>query len=608
MIGLHPIGNPRAAMTLNSRFSSAWFAGCLAALAATGCTDDLNLLEQTVNPIDQTGGTAVSADGLLTVELPPNAVDGPTAVVITTRRDIEGDDLASLVYQLEPEGIDFGASVTLRIETTEVANEEVVVEQVDEDGQTIAVLQTNGDGSAAEASLDHFSFYSLRRLRRACRQLSCGDTCTLCPPHRPNCSQPPGPRACSSRGFCIRENRVSCPPQNAGLVFSPASIDFGSLSLTCTSTNAVATASVTASNATANLLVINNAVVTGSTDFTAFGLSTSSIAAGGSVGFFVTYQPSSPGTDSANYEVTTSAGTFRLPLSGEAVNQTTTGTLSETFFQRSRRRVDVLIGLDTSASMSDSRVALQQEIARLAQTLGPNLDFNLGIVAGTQTSSITQIGELLGIPAVVSSTDAASWLGANINQPLFGSNEQLYDAVVLALTPPLINGPNAGFYRADAFLSVLFITDKNPRNTTLANGGLEGFLDRLKGMPVNRQIQVNAVSGGTNACSGPAGIADASPNLDALVTAFDGKRADICSFDWSSPLTNLGPTWYGLQDRFVLQQRPTPGTISVSVNGQNLPPGTGWSVDASTRTLTFSGSAVPPPGASIEVFYQYGCP
>ena len=211
-------------MRIDSRLMPPWLIA-LSVVAFTSCTDDLDLTEQTVTPIDNTGGMARSADGLLAVEFVAEALDQPTDITITTRRDIAVEDVDGPVYQLEPSGLTFQKPIRLMFSTVSTADEEVLVEQVDASGETLEVLSTAAEGTGVVAETSHFSFYVLRRLRRACRGLTCGDPCSLCPPSRPNCRAPPGPRACNLVGFCVPQNFAWCSGRiDGGITNGDASV------------------------------------------------------------------------------------------------------------------------------------------------------------------------------------------------------------------------------------------------------------------------------------------------------------------------------------------------------------------------------------------------
>ena len=88
---------------------------CGAAMAIAACSNDHGLQEETLTPIDQGGGVATSADGLVSIEVEADGVSTPMEIRITTRRDIIGEDLVSLVYEFGPDGLTFDKPVRLRM-------------------------------------------------------------------------------------------------------------------------------------------------------------------------------------------------------------------------------------------------------------------------------------------------------------------------------------------------------------------------------------------------------------------------------------------------------------------------------------------------------------
>ena len=64
-----------------------------------------------------------------------------------------------------------------------------------------------------------------------------------------------------------------------------------------------------------------------------------------------------------------------------------------------------------------------------------------------------------------------------------------------------------------------------------------------------------------------------------------------------------------LQRHFLLSRTPDVNTLFVLVNGKQVPqnPKNGWSFEAASNTLSFSGASVPPSRAIISVQYKAVC-
>lgn len=77
------------------------FTSVAIAAGTGGCARDKLLLEATVARIDATGGTLKSADGRLTITVPPGAVDKATTVSVQIERSTESSRLESPIYAVD---------------------------------------------------------------------------------------------------------------------------------------------------------------------------------------------------------------------------------------------------------------------------------------------------------------------------------------------------------------------------------------------------------------------------------------------------------------------------------------------------------------------------
>ena len=188
--------------------------GPVLCLSLGGCRDKHDMLEQTVHSVGPTGGVARSADGSAIVRFGAGALSRTREVRITTHRDEDVEDAASLVYELSPANLTFAANVVLEIKTDGISSGDVVIEQIDERAKSLEVLETSvsDDGERAVASLKGASRYVARELRGACRDLLCGEVCRLCPPGADGCMEPAVDRVCSARGLCVPAGGVRCDP------------------------------------------------------------------------------------------------------------------------------------------------------------------------------------------------------------------------------------------------------------------------------------------------------------------------------------------------------------------------------------------------------------
>ena len=144
-------------------------------------------------------------------------------------------------------------------------------------------------------------------------------------------------------------------------------------------------------------------------------------------------------------------------------------------------KVDILFVIDNSGSMSSHQRNLARNVMSFTNQITQNLllDYHIGVV----TSDIEQsAGELIGNPPWVERTtsDRALRLAENMQPGWDGAwQEKFFLPLLIALKPPLVDGVNKGFYRPEAFLAVVFITDAGIKESLSARATFEELL-RLK--------------------------------------------------------------------------------------------------------------------------------
>ncbi|MEQ8274875.1 MAG: hypothetical protein RMA76_12830 [Deltaproteobacteria bacterium] len=181
----------------------------LVPLLLASCTKDFTMQEVTSTRVSASaGGIAKSHDGLVEVEFAPGALAADTDIRIEAKRDLMSSEIESrAVYDLGPDGLTFEGQVTVRFRV-DAGGEELVVVNLDT-GEPAEIATSSHDvaSGVVTAQLEHFSLYALILRYRACRNKTCGDSCSLCPPWRPTCTEPPGgPRVCGPQGLCVAQS------------------------------------------------------------------------------------------------------------------------------------------------------------------------------------------------------------------------------------------------------------------------------------------------------------------------------------------------------------------------------------------------------------------
>jgi hypothetical protein len=320
-----------------------------------------------------------------------------------------------------------------------------------------------------------------------------------------------------------------------------------------------------------------------------------------------------------------------LPLLLVACNDNEVHRASTTdeFQQAPSNQVDILWVIDNSVSMQNeqSNVALGAEdfIGNLEST---DMDFHLGIITTDVDRTNDNAGVLLGNPKVLSAetTGYADAFRARVMQGTTGSDQEKgLQAVVSALSAPLADGPNDGFLRDGAMLSVVFLTDENDCSDNGALGadstGEDCYTQSEKLTPVSDLVrEISDIKKGDpvvlSGIIGPAIIEDCGGAVPGrryatAIEMFGGVQADICQTDYFSIMNALGEVASGILTVFQLEHSAIEDSIEVTVTPDGGDPAVviqddtnGWSYISEYAQIEFHGNAVPPRGATIEVSYE----
>lgn len=173
------------------------------------------------------------------------------------------------------------------------------------------------------------------------------------------------------------------------------------------------------------------------------------------------------------------------------------------------------------------------------------------------------------------------------------------------------NTDNAGFFRADSDLAVVYLSDEDemsnrpaqatkPADVVNAFKAVWGTSKKLSayaiiikpGDSTCLEAQKNQSAGGLRSTYGTA--------QNELVGLTGGMAVSICEPDYSVTLQRIGQDVTRLSRSFDLAQTPLAGTVKVTFNGV-VQPTTNYTV--SGKRITFT--EVAPLGVKVEIFYEY---
>lgn len=410
------------------------------------------------------------------------------------------------------------------------------------------------------------------------------------------------------------------------LTVEPGAIDFGTQRTTCPP----AQKTVRLTNACTQSVRINSAAL-GAGTMTAGEISfvgpaaPLDLAPNQSASFTVRYAPVDVGHDGAPLLFDSAIQPVSVPIHGEGTNATTR---TDTFNQRQRESVDVLFVVDNSGSMMEEQQAIGDAFDEfIGYAVNQGIDYHIGV---TTTGITASGGGWAACPGGVdggeagrlfpatggraryitpSTPNAAAIFDQNVQVGVCHWWEEGLEAAYRALSSPLVdsadapnttlpNDGNLGFYRPDARLAVIVVTDEDDHSDKDPSFYLQ-FFRNLKGPANADKVTVHGVLG--NGCSTASGNGD---RYGVVISGTGGTTESICTSDWGRSLVNLAQSTFGFSLRFPLTGTPV-GNVTVKVNGRVV--NTGWSYDAAANAVVFTENAAPAPGARIEVTYTPAC-
>ena len=133
-------------------------------------------------------------------------------------------------------------------------------------------------------------------------------------------------------------------------------------------------------------------------------------------------------------------------------------------FEAFNPKVDILFVIDNSGSMTEAQENLSRNAFMFADAISKVsiLNYHIGVVTTDMENCSLHCGRLVGLPRVLdrATPNFVEILSNRMEVGISGSGtEALFGPVQAALGPGLENSFNNGFYRQDAFLAVIFITD-----------------------------------------------------------------------------------------------------------------------------------------------------
>ena len=252
---------------------------------------------------------------------------------------------------------------------------------------------------------------------------------------------------------------------------------------------------------------------------------------------------------------------------------------------------DIIFAVDRSCSMSDDNAKLANNFSTFISQLS-NYSSDWHIMVINDSNGCTTTGTLT--PSTPSYT---SIFQNAINSGSKGwYTEALLTPAASAVDQTDIGECNAGFMRPDALLHIVLVSDEPEQSS----GSWSTYVNQIiakKGDIDNVRISsiVGNVPGGCSSASAGTGYVDATNYTDGLFLS-------ICS-DWANS-TNLELLAEAsvIKDTYELSNDAIEETITVTIEGVDVPAGTDWTFNPKTNSVVFSSNP-PEEGETITVNY-----
>ena len=277
------------------------------------------------------------------------------------------------------------------------------------------------------------------------------------------------------------------------------------------------------------------------------------------------------------------------------------GYTTDNFQQQGNNWADVLWVVDNSCSMGDEQGKLGDDFSYFYSIINnAGVDYHIANV--TTDDEDFQGGTTVIYPTT---PNGAQVFASNCAVGTNGSGTERglkygYDGLVKAMNN---QSPNQNFWRDDAGLRVVFVSDENDDS-----GDWNPYLSGYQAMKANPDHVILSAICGTNgyaavSCNGLGGGADPGDGYVEVVNATGGVLGSICDGSWSTTLTNLAWITVNLADTFTLSYQAIPNTIDVTINGVAIY--SGYSYDAALNAIVFDPAYVPDDGDIVSITYGY---
>ena len=272
-------------------------------------------------------------------------------------------------------------------------------------------------------------------------------------------------------------------------------------------------------------------------------------------------------------------------------------------------KVDVLWVVDNSyetMALHQNRIAEYMNVF-YSDLLKTGTDFRVAATTMDDSTNGEQ-GELVENRLIVSKStvNPVQALRSLIRQ---GGNGNSYERGLSTMKKSIQREPE-GFFREDALLVIVFITDDEDFSPVLAADYI-AFLNEFKGEnKENEQKWIANYIGVTSLndprCTTYGNYSSIGHRYIELAEASGGIVDTICYTDFSSYMNQITVRLKAVLNEFILNDRPILDSITVNINGVNIRNDSvnGWIYNETKNSILLVGQSKPKPEDKILINYE----
>jgi hypothetical protein len=301
----------------------------------------------------------------------------------------------------------------------------------------------------------------------------------------------------------------------------------------------------------------------------------------------------------------------------------------DVFTQEPPEAIDILMIVDNSGSMSSYQTQLSGNFQSfITWFVEGNVDYHIAITTtddGNDPVNVTGAARGAFVGDVITSDmeqdEAEDAFRDQVNVGTSGTGMEVgLKTAYLALTDEdLLDGPNQGFLREEAELSIVFVSDEEDSSPWPVADYINAFFD-LKGHRDRDVFNASAltVTDESECTASQAEASSPGTRYVDVATQTHGLVANLCDDDFAGIVTDLSLATSRMTDTYFLTADPDPSTLTVTVEGPDgsaleVPCTDGvWTYDRvvsdgeEVPAVIFASDQLPALGSRLTIRYMYG--